>query len=31
MIAVDYTVGGCVMSYDAHTTLPIAAGEIEKA
>ena len=25
------TVGGCVMSYDAHTTLPIAAGEIEKA
>lgn len=25
------SVGGCVMSYDAHTTLPIAAGEIEKA
>lgn len=24
------TVGGCVMSYDAHTTLPIAAGKIEK-
>ena len=25
------TVGGCVMSYDAHTTLPIAAGKIEEA
>ena len=25
------TVGGCVMNYDAHTTLPIAAGKIEEA
>lgn len=25
------TVGGKVMGYDAHTTLPIAAGKIEKA
>lgn len=24
------SVGGCVMSYDAHTTLPIAAGKIKK-
>lgn len=23
-------VGGCVMNYDAHTTLPIAAGKIKK-